>query len=195
MKVSREKAEENREKVLLAAGVLFREWGIEGVTVAEIMKAAGLTHGAFYGQFKSKEDLVAQSIARAQSNRRQSWMTLIERDKDDPFRALAKTYLSVKHRDSAGNGCSFAALGGELSRSSRAVRQAATKELKNLIESLSTLAPGRSPSIKRKRALAAYSSMLGALLLARIVDEAELSEEILAATTSLLSETDMHKQS
>ncbi len=185
MKVTREKAEENREKVLLAAGMLFRQRGIDGVSVADIMKAAGLTHGAFYGQFKSKDDLAAQSIARALSNKRQAWMAL--EDDGKPFEAVVKGYLTAKHRDCPANGCAFAAIGDELARGSPVVRHAVTTEFRILIESLSGLAPGRSRAERRKRALAAYSSMIGALLLSRVVDDPEMSAEILAASEHFLT--------
>lgn len=187
MKVTREKAEENREKVLLAAGMLFRQKGIDGVSVADIMKAAGLTHGAFYGQFKSKDDLIAQSVARALSNSRQAWMARAEKAGDKPFEAVVKGYLTTKHRDCPANGCAFAAIGDELTRSSPAVRRAATTEVGFLIESMSSLVPGSSRVEKRKRALSAYSSMIGALLLSRVVDDPEMSAEILAASAHELT--------
>ena len=187
MKVTREKAEENRERVLLAAGMLFRQKGIDGVSVADIMKAAGLTHGAFYGQFKSKDDLVVQSVARALSNSRQAWMARAEKSGDKPFAAVVKGYLTTKHRDCPANGCAFAAIGDELSRSSPAVRRAATTEFSFLIESLSSLIAGGSRTERRKRAFAAYSSMIGALLLSRVVDDPEMSAEILAAATHELT--------
>src|SRR5258708_11109280 len=98
MKVSREEAAENREKILASAAKLFRERGIDGVSLVDIMKAAGLTHGGFYGQFKSKEDLVAQAFARAISNKRQAWMQVVEQAEGNPFKALADTYLHEQHR-------------------------------------------------------------------------------------------------
>ncbi len=195
MKVTREKAAENRERVLLAAGTLFRQRGIDGVSVANIMKAAGLTHGAFYGQFKSKDDLVAQSIARALSNSRQAWIAQIEKDKDEPFKAMAKAYLTTRHRDNSASGCALAAIGDELSRSSHAVRHAATTEVKVLIDALSGLTSGRSRQERRKRALAAYSSMIGALLLSRVVDDPAMSAEILAAPAVLVCDDDSKSKS
>ncbi len=190
MKVTREKAVENRERVLLAAGTLFRQKGIDGVSVADIMKAAGLTHGAFYGQFESKDDLVAQSIARTLSNKRQAWMAQVEKAKCQPFKTMAKSYLSARHRDDSANGCPLAAIGDELSRSSDAVRHAVTTEVKVLIDALSGCTVGRTRTERRKRALAAYSSMIGALLLSRVVDDSEMSAEILAAPATLFCDGD-----
>jgi TetR/AcrR family transcriptional regulator, transcriptional repressor for nem operon len=189
MKVSWEQMAETRERILAAAGKLFPDHGIDGVSVADIMKAAGLTHGGFYRHFESKEDLVAQACARAISNKRQSWMQTVEQAKGSPFKALADTYLTPKHRDNVGNGCPFAAVGGELSRHSPAVRHAVTIELRHFIDSLSRIVPTRSVSTQRNEALGAYASMIGALVLARVVDDPEFSNEILEAAGALFSAT------
>src|SRR5882762_11436594 len=113
MRVTKEQMAENRRRILDAAGRLFREKGFESVTVAEVMKAAGLTHGGFYGHFKSKDDLVAQSCTKVLSGSANGWAQSAERRPDDAARAIVDRYLSPKHRDHPGTGCLFAALGGE----------------------------------------------------------------------------------
>jgi TetR/AcrR family transcriptional repressor of nem operon len=189
MKVSREQAAENREKIITAASKLFREHGIDGVSVVDIMKAAGLTHGGFYGHFASKEDLVAQATARAVSNKRQAWMRVIEQSKGNPFKALADTYLTSRHRDDVANGCPMAALGADLSRYKNSVRHETTTELRHFIESLSRISTGRTAAAQRKHAIGAYASLVGALLLSRAVDDPKFSNEILKSVEALFTAT------
>src|ERR1700690_30623 len=111
MRVSREKFVANRERILEVAGALFREKGFDGIGVADIMKAADLTHGGFYGHFASKEDLVAQASRRSMARAAANWTKLVEAAPDSPYAALLEHYLSPKHRDDPGKGCAFAALG------------------------------------------------------------------------------------
>ena len=91
MKVSREQAARNRERILDTAGQLFCERGFEGIGVADMMKAAGLTHGAFYGHFSSKEDLIAQACARAFSRSHERWSQRAGRTSDDPLSSIVRS--------------------------------------------------------------------------------------------------------
>jgi TetR/AcrR family transcriptional regulator, transcriptional repressor for nem operon len=186
MKVSRIQAAENHERILDIATRLFREHGINGIGVADLMEAAGLTHGGFYGHFESKEDLVAQACARAVGKMRQNWTSVIDQSTGDPLEALADTYLTAKHRDGAGRGCPMAALGPEISRQSPAVRRAFTDELRPFLEYLSGIVQGSSSSARRQKALAAYASLVGALVVSRTVDDVALSNEILAAVAATM---------
>jgi TetR/AcrR family transcriptional regulator, transcriptional repressor for nem operon len=186
MKVSRIQAAENRERILDVATKLFRERGIDGIGVADLMQAAGLTHGGFYGHFKSKEDLVAQACARAVTRMRQNWTNVIDQATGDPLEALAATYLTAKHRDGAGRGCPMAALGSEISRQGPPVRRAFTEELSPFLDYLSRIVQGNSSSLRRQKALAAYASLVGALIVSRAVDDPDLSNEILAAVATTM---------
>lgn len=179
MKVSKEQAAENRERVLEVAARLYREHGFEGVGVADIMKAAGLTHGGFYGQFASKEALMVEASERAVSQADALWARLIEKSPEDPLAAITEAYLSIRHRDEPGRGCALAALGADISRSPSTVRHSVTQGFSKLLGVLTGLMPGRSKSAKRDKALVAYASMVGAVVLARAVDDSALSEEIL----------------
>ena len=179
MKVSRVQAAENHERILDIATKLFREHGINGIGVADLMEAAGLTHGGFYGHFESKEDLVAQACARAITRMRQNWTSVIDQAGGDPLEALVATYLTPKHRDGAGRGCPMAALGPEIARQGPAVRRAFTDELRPFLEYLSRIVQGRSAAVRRQKALAAYAAMVGALVISRTVDDTALSNEIL----------------
>ncbi len=182
MRVSREKAAENRERIIEAAGALFRAKGFSGIGVADIMKAADLTHGGFYGHFASKDDLVAQASRRAMTRAAANWGKTVADAPDEPFAALLKHYLSPRHRDEPGQGCVFAALGADAARSGRIVREAFAEGLEPLIEILAKSAPGSSKAVRRRKALAAMSGLVGALLLARAVGDAKLSDELLEAT-------------
>src|SRR6267142_4009585 len=105
MKVSREQAIANREKVVDVASALFRKHGIDGVGVADLMKSAGLTHGGFYGQFDSKEHLMVEACEQALKKSEHTWREILERAPKKALSAIASFYLSRKHRDNPGAGC------------------------------------------------------------------------------------------
>jgi len=186
MKVSRIQEAENHERILDVATRLFRERGIDGIGVAELMKAAGLTHGGFYGHFKSKEDLVAQACARAVLRMRQNWTNVIDQATGDPLEALAATYLTPKHRDATGRGCPMAAIGSEIARQGPQVRRAFTDELRPFLDYLSRMVHGNSNSLRRQKALATYAGLVGALIVSRAVDDPALSNEILSAVATTM---------
>jgi TetR/AcrR family transcriptional repressor of nem operon len=181
MKVSREQAAENRERILDAAARLFRERGFDGIGVADLMNSAGLTHGGFYGQFESKEDLAAQACERALAKSVERWDRLLANKPEDPLQAITASYLSTRHRDDAGNGCALAALGAEAPRRHPAVRRAFTQGLRAMVERLSEIVPGRGKAAREQKALAAMAQMVGAVVLARAVDDPKLSDAILQA--------------
>lgn len=181
MKVSREQAAENRARVLEVAGRLFREKGFDGIAVAEIMKGAGLTHGGFYNQFGSKDDLAAEACAQVLAAAAARWRKLGEGD--DPLGALVNSYLSVRHRDGPGKGCAIPALAADAVRQPASIRAAFTKGLNDFIAILATFVPGRSAAARREKALATMSGMVGAMVLARAVNDPVLSTEILQAGT------------
>lgn len=180
MKVSKEQFAENRTKILAAAARLFRLRGFEEVSVAEIMKDAGLTHGAFYGHFPSKEALIAEAVRHALPS---------APDKAQPRRPaadFADGYLSVKHRDNRATSCLFSSLGMEAIRGSAELRHNMTEGFRRRINHLSVEAEGDKPAEKRRAAIAAWSAMVGAVMLARLVDDEALSKEILTATRESL---------
>lgn len=175
MRVSRERAAENHEQIVETASRLFRAQGFDGASVEAIMRQAGLTHGGFYGHFKSKEDLAARAVAYAleQSAERQ--------DKHADLGDLVSDYLSQRHCADRANGCAFAALGGEIVRQGKAVRRGLTAHLRAGFDRFARLLKGGSTADRRKRAIATLAGMVGALTLARAVDDPALSKEILAA--------------
>jgi len=181
MRVSRDQVAENRQRILEAAARLFRERGFDDVSVAEIMTAAGLTHGAFYGHFASKEDLIARafSAALAQAS---AW------DEKD-LAGYAEVYLSAGHRDSPGEGCPFAALATEGARGAAPLRNTMTLALRRRIAAFAQTAPGETAEERRRAAIASWSAMVGAIILARAADDPALSDEIIRETRTWLTES------
>ena len=175
MRVTREKAAENRARIVETASRLFREKGFDGVGLDAIMKESGLTHGGFYGHFASKEDLAAEAVMRAleRGAERQSRFTELG--------GLVAGYLSERHRDDLGNGCALAALGGDMARRSDSVRRGPTAHVRLQLDRLTQLITGGTAASRRKRAIATLAGLVGALTLARAVDDPDLSNEILAA--------------
>src|SRR5579872_6094828 len=186
MKVTREQAEANREKILDVAGRLFRERGYDGIGVADIMKRAGLTHGGFYGHFPSKDDLAAEITARVL--RREGWLERLTGKAAPSVKEVVRSYLTRRHRDDAGHGCLFAALGSEAARQPRSVRRAFTEGLRRRVDALKPFMPGGSAAARRRKALALMAGLVGALTLARATDDPQLSDEILEAATAAFEE-------
>jgi TetR/AcrR family transcriptional regulator, transcriptional repressor for nem operon len=181
LRVSKEKAAENRERILNAAATLIRERGISGAGVDALTEAAGLTHGSLYSQFGSKDRLAAEAIrfalAKAAGN--------MEEARD--FKSYVARYLSGEHRDTPGKGCALAALGCEIPRSSEAVKSVFTDGLRRMAGHISGLIK-RGPKHRRdEQALAAIAAMVGALILSRAVDDADLAERFLEASRKALT--------
>ena len=181
MRVTREQAAANRERIIETAGELFRSKGFSGIGVADIMKAADLTHGGFYGHFASKDDLIAQASRRSMQRQAQNWRKVVAESGGDAFSTLLTRYLSPRHRDDPGHGCAFAALSGDAARCGKPVREAFAEGLEALIDILSGLVGGRTKAARRRKAIAALSELIGALMLSRAVGDAGLSDEILDA--------------
>ena len=181
MRVSRQKSAENRERIIDAASALFRAKGFGGIGVADIMKAAALTHGGFYGHFASKEDLVAQASRRTMARAAANWEGIAADAPDHPYAALLRHYLTPRHRDDPGRGCPFAALGTDAARSGKVVRTAFAEGLEPLIAILAEAIAGGSKAARRRKAVAAMAGLVGALTLARAVGDGPPSDEILNA--------------
>lgn len=187
MKVSREAAAANRERIVDVASRLFREKGFDGIGVADLMKEAGLTHGGFYGHFASKDQLAEEASNRAVERALNRWREIADGASEDAFAALVKHYLSEERFSSPGSSCLFAALASEASRQRKSVRRVFAEGFEEFVAILADAAPGRTKAEKRKRAIAAFAEMVGALVLARAVNEPELAREILRTATSDLT--------
>jgi TetR/AcrR family transcriptional repressor of nem operon len=187
MKVSREQAAANRERIVEVAGKLFRENGFDGIGVADLMKAAGLTHGGFYGHFKSKDDLAGEACSRAMARASEKWAALARMPRGNARAEIVKQYLTESHCDGPGAGCLFAALGSDVGRQGRPIRRAFREGLRSSVGVLASVSPGRTRAAKRKKALADMAQMVGAVVLARAVDDRTLAKEILNAAISDLT--------
>ena len=190
MKVSRAEAAQNRERIIDTAAKLFRERGFDGIGVADLMKSAGMTHGGFYGHFASKEDLMAQASQRALEASLIALRQVVEHDRENALAIIASTYLSTAHRDQPGAGCALAALGADAARQGSPLRATFTQAVLGAVELLTDLVAGRARRAKRQRALTIYASMVGALVLARAVDDEALSGEILESVSASIVRAD-----
>jgi TetR/AcrR family transcriptional repressor of nem operon len=178
MKVSREQVAENRQRILDAASRLFRAKGFEAVTVAEVMLAAGLTHGGFYGYFKSKDDLIAETLTYALAAGAGEEIDLAE---------YVTSYLSLQHCDDLAGGCATAGLAAETIRQSPKARTAMTSGLRHQIERLTESTPGSELAERRQQAIGSWAAMVGALILARLSDDPKLSDEVLTETRAWIA--------
>lgn len=182
MKVSREQAAENREKILNLAANMYREKGFDGIGIADLMKTAGLTHGGFYGHFSSKEDLMAQACERAVDDLIAQGYARQAENNGDPFPVFINYYLSLKHRDNSGSGCIMAALGCDAARQSPTVRRAFTLNAKRLLSRMMGLLKDRVDEDQlQKQALITLATLVGAQVIARALDDEKLSQDVLSS--------------
>lgn len=171
MRKSREEAAETRKRIVQAAACEFREKGIVATGLADLMKAAGMTHGGFYKHFESKDQLVAEACARAVEE------SIGGMEAQPTIHAAVAGYLSTRHRDNPASGCPFSAIGSELGRTDGKTREAAAAGFERLV----TLLAGKSKAKDaRRRALVAATTMIGAVTMSRVVGDPALSAEILA---------------
>lgn len=175
MRKSREEAAQTRRQIVSAAAGEFRKNGVVATGLADLMKAAGLTHGGFYKHFASKDQLVAEACAEAVGSLNER-VTAAAAEGSGRAAAL---YLSTGHRDNPAVGCPLAAIGSELARCDVKTRAVATEGFRKLVEVMAGQFGEMPSTAARRRALVAVSAMIGALTVARIVTDPELSAEIL----------------
>jgi TetR/AcrR family transcriptional repressor of nem operon len=180
MKVSKEQMAENRRRILDVAGQLFKDKGFDAVSVSEVMKAAGMTHGGFYGHFGSKDDLVAQTLAHA---------LVADSFEDGAFSDFVRSYLAPRHRDNPGKGCPTAGLAAAIRHQTPAAKTAMTDGLRAQIARIERALPEKRSAHRRSAAIGSWAAMVGAVILARAVDDPELSEEVLELTHSWIEDS------
>lgn len=173
---------ETRQRILTAAGHLFREHGVDGVGVDAVMKQAGLTHGGFYLHFPSKEALAAEVSQSLLQRAAEKWQELSRSpDRDAALETIVRHYLDPG-RVASGHCCALTTIGPDVARRTSS-KQAVGGALRGMLDALARCLPGR----KRQRALTALSTMVGAVVLARLADDKALSAEFLqAAADSVL---------
>ena len=178
MRYSKDQKQTTRQRILEAAGRRFKQDGIDGAGVATVMSDAGLTNGAFYGHFRSKEDLVAHVLADQLRAQRRSF------DSQPAGRAgleaFIGAYLSPQHRDQSADGCPSAALVDEIVRRPAATKQVFTDELTRTMDDIASRLDPTDVEAARTDALALFGFMLGTLQLARTLTDRDLSDQLLA---------------
>jgi TetR/AcrR family transcriptional repressor of nem operon len=182
MKVSRAQAAENRASILASASRLFRAKGFDGAGITELMQAAGLTNGAFYGHFASKDDLMAQVCAAVPPPG--PWSLLAE-GSGVGLDGFITAYLHPDHVRNRADGCLLAALAGDAARQIGPVRRRFTHTTAQLADLLCAVLPGAAAR-RRDRALSTLAALVGALTLARAVDDPALADQLLRATIASL---------
>ncbi|MBY4897163.1 TetR/AcrR family transcriptional regulator [Cupriavidus sp. AU9028] len=188
---SRAQTQKNRDAIEAASSRLFRERGLNGVGVADLMAAAGLTHGGFYSHFDSKDALAARACELAFVESFDRWEARMRDAADagtDKRAAVADPYLSIAHRDRPGRGCPAVALAVDVGRESaeKPVRRAYAEGLQGLVERWAQTVDDPDPQARHQRALAELSTMVGAVMLARATAGDALSEDLLAAARAAL---------
>jgi TetR/AcrR family transcriptional repressor of nem operon len=186
MKVTKAQAQANRAHVVETASQLFRERGFDGVGVADLMAAAGFTHGGFYKHFGSKADLMAESTARGIAQ-----TTALSEGVEAP--TFVRHYLSREHRDGRATGCTMAALGGDAARQPEPVRVAFAEGVERLVAALSPqggAADAAGTAQARARVLDLLSHAVGALVMSRACpDDSPLADELLAVSRDAILES------
>jgi TetR/AcrR family transcriptional repressor of nem operon len=182
MRYSKEHKHETHARIVRKASVRLREKGAHGIGVADLMKEAGLTHGGFYAHFDSREALVIEAFNYAMDRSTDRWRKMAEQTPPEKrFAAIVESYLTTIHRDDPGHGCTVPTLGPEIAREGPKARRAFAAKLDEMIEMMADQVPELPRKAARAQAIAALSTMAGALVLSRIAGSGEFSEEILGA--------------
>ena len=178
MRYSKDHKEATRQRIVEAAGRRFKQDGIDGAGVATLMSDAGLTNGAFYSHFASKEDLVANVLADQLRTQRQD----VEAESPDwnGLEAFVRSYLSPQHRDQCADGCPSAALLDEIARRPAATKQVFTDELMGVIDDIAARLDPTDVAAARTDALTVFGLMVGTLQLSRALADRDLSDQLLA---------------
>jgi len=182
MRYSREHKQETHARIVRKASVRLREKGAHGIGVADLMKEAGLTHGGFYAHFDSREALVIEAFNYAMDRSTEHWRKLAEQTPPEKrFAVIVESYLTTQHRDNPGHGCAVPTLGPEIAREGAKARKAFAARLDEMIGMIADQLPELPRKAARAQAIAAISTMAGALVLSRIAGSGEFSEEILGS--------------
>jgi TetR/AcrR family transcriptional repressor of nem operon len=179
---------ESHDRIVRVAAARFRENGVDGIGVADLMKDAGLTHGGFYRHFGTRDELVAEAVERALRDGGLA-VEAVLKGRNRPavlLAALVDAYLSAEHRDNLATSCAVTTLAADVVRCNERTRSAYTRQVEIYLELLGKLIAGRGPKAKRARAIAALSTLVGAVSMARAVNDERLSREILASAAGEL---------
>lgn len=179
MKKSKVETAETRKRIVEIAAKAFRKQGIEATGVAQIMATAGLSHGGFYRHFESKDQLVTEALSASQKNLLRDALAAADKGGDAMLDAFSD-YMTSSHRDDREDGCPLTAMGSELVRASEDTRHAATESFRKLVETMTPFMRQQEDEEGFDLALSVMTNMIGAVTIARMVDDPVLSDRILA---------------
>ena len=185
MGYSQDQKIKTHDRIVRTASKRFREKGLGGVAIADLMKEIGLTVGGFYKHFDSRDDLVAESVKAATGPLQKQLLAAESGEAALSYGSLVDSYLSEAHRDHPGTGCPVSALACDIARGSKHIRSLLTEKVKSSLELFANLLPPEDSSA-RPKAILTVSALLGALELARAVSDQTLSDEILESTREAL---------
>ena len=183
---SRAEKAKTHKRIVSIASKKFREEGLAGVGIAELMKEAGLTVGGFYKHFDSRDDLVAEAVSSAFGGLKRRVDAAASGGPPVSLAKLIDDYLNAAHRDDPGTGCAFSALAPEIARSDKRTRALTTEQVRNDIQLIAGLIAGRDAHAARSQAILTFSALVGAMSLARTVSDEALSREILKTVAEFL---------
>jgi TetR/AcrR family transcriptional repressor of nem operon len=186
MGYSKAQKEKTHKRIVAIASKRFREKGLAGFGIAELMKEAGLTVGGFYKHFESRDELVAEALSDAFGTWQRQKEAAASSGQPLSFEKLIDDYVSDVHRRNPGAGCAFSALAPEIARSDKRTRALTTDQVKADLVLLAWLLPGKDKRQARSRAILTFSALVGAMSLARAVSDEDLSREILNTVADLL---------
>jgi TetR/AcrR family transcriptional repressor of nem operon len=188
LRLTQEQAAQNRLLILETASRMFRLHGLDSVSVADIMKEAGFTHGGFYNHFSSKDELAAEAIGCAFAGVASdlSQRLAAVRDHQESLTSFVSQYLSPRHRDTRTGGCPAPALAADAARNGKAVQAAFVKGIQTYLDMISAKISGPEDQT-RQEAVALFSGLVGAVLLSRAVKgrDPDLADEFLSATSRI----------
>jgi TetR/AcrR family transcriptional repressor of nem operon len=176
---SRAAKAKTHKHIVSIASKKFREEGLAGVGIAELMKEAGLTVGGFYKHFDSRDDLVAEAVGSAFGNWKRRVDAAASGGPPVSYEKLIDNYLTEAHRDNPGTGCAYSALAPEIARSDKKTRTVTSEQVRNDIQLIADLLPDQDQRAARSKAILTFTALVGAMSLARAISDEELSREIL----------------
>ena len=185
---SKANKEKSHQRIVKTAAARFRERGVDGIGVAELMKEADLTHGGFYGHFDSREELVAEAVECALRDGGEA-VTAIAATKRPPAAVLGllvDAYLSLAHRDGLATSCAVTSMANDVARSNARARSAYTKQVGIYLELLAKLIAADKRKSRRAKAITALATLVGAVSMARAVNDEKLSRELLKSAADEL---------
>ena len=189
MRHSKAEKAKTHKRIVAIASKRFREEGLAGIGIADLMKEAGLTVGGFYKHFKSRDALVAEAVGSALGMWKDQVDAAASGGPPVTYESLVNDYLSETHRNHPGTGCPVGALTGDIARSDKRTRAVVTRQIRDNIELLATLirdTNGKAKGTPRSQAVLAYCALIGAIGVSRAVSDQQLSREILKTVAQLL---------